>query len=91
MATESEVFAGEGLSVLVQVARGDAGAQLTGCRVFARAVLKAEILICCAIKSNFIAARSNFYENNHKKFRSVAPVVTHLRSSFRFCRQCVNY
>jgi hypothetical protein len=28
-------------------------------------LLKAEKLICCAIKSKFIAARSKFYENNH--------------------------
>jgi hypothetical protein len=28
-------------------------------------LLKAEKLICCAIKSKSIGARSKFYENNH--------------------------
>jgi hypothetical protein len=30
-------------------------------------LLKAEKMICCAIKSKFIAARSKFYENKHRK------------------------
>ena len=75
MAPESEVFAGEGFSVLVQVARGAMQGH-SPLDVELRRVLnpaqsvpclkrKAEKLVCCRMKSIFIAARSRFYENNH--------------------------
>jgi hypothetical protein len=57
--------------------RADAGAQITGIRGFNQVLrvltlaqnvpcflLKAVKMICCAIKSKFIAAGSKFHENN---------------------------
>jgi hypothetical protein len=76
LATESGCVAAEqfdGLAAtLVQP-----GAQITGCRVLARvlpplkrvvfAAAPPEIDLLCPIESNFIAARSRFYVNNHRK------------------------
>jgi hypothetical protein len=76
MATESEVFAGEGFSVLVQVDRGamQEHRQLTGCRVFARAAPQLKRAVFVTEGRNFDLLRhqvkfyrcsQQFYENNH--------------------------
>jgi hypothetical protein len=77
MATESEVFAMEGFSVLVQVAsglmQGHSRLEFEVSRVLNLAqnvpcfLVKAEKMVCCPMKSFFIAARCRFYQNNHLK------------------------
>ena len=74
MATESEVFAMEGFSVLVQVAsglmQGHSWLKFEVSRVLIAQqnvpcfLVKAEKLVCCAMKSILKPARCWLYQNN---------------------------
>jgi hypothetical protein len=75
VATESGCVAAEHFDVLAKVASGLVQVTRHPTSCFPRVpnlaqnvpclLLKAENLIYCAIKSNFIAARSKLYVNNH--------------------------